>query len=155
MSSCRHDRLADDMREIGADGEIPVHPDCAQRRPGDETAPDAEKPAQDPDQETDDHQVNRTDVRPRDREMHREKDHSERPRKRRKRKVVTHFEENGLADDQADGDESVKLDVFLIKMSQPVGQKMKDKEKVDNNQDAVDHELSQEGEERLARVGFH
>ena len=40
-------------------------------------------------------------------------------------------------------------------MSQPVGQKMKDKEKIDDNQDAVDRELTQEGEERLARVGFH
>ena len=57
--------------------------------PGDETAADPEKPAQDPNQEPDDNQVNRTDVRPRDREMHREEDHSERPRKRRKRKVVT------------------------------------------------------------------
>ena len=89
MSSCRHHRLADDMRQIGADGEVPVHPDCSQRGPGDETAPDPEKPAQDPNQETDDNQINRTDVRSRDREMHCEQDHSERPRKRRKRKVVT------------------------------------------------------------------
>jgi hypothetical protein len=72
-----------------------------------------------------------------------------------KEKGSHHFEENGLADDQGDGDESIELDVSLKKMSQPVGQKMKDKEKVDNNQDAVDCEFSQEGKERLARVGFH
>jgi hypothetical protein len=28
-----------------------------------------------------------------------------------------HFEENGLADDQADGDESIELDVSFKKMS--------------------------------------
>ena len=60
-----------------------------------------------------------------------------------------------LLGDQADGDESVEFDVSCKKMGQPVGQKMKDKEKVDYNQDAVDRELGQEREERLACVGFH
>ena len=48
------DRFADDVREIGADREIPVHPDRAQRRTGDETSADAEKTAQDADQKSDD-----------------------------------------------------------------------------------------------------
>ena len=51
MTFRRHDRFADDVREIGADGKIPVQPDRAQRRPGDETAADPEKPAEDADQE--------------------------------------------------------------------------------------------------------
>ena len=87
--------------------------------------------------------------------MHREKDHSERPRKRRKRKVVTISRRMAWPMIKPMETSSIELDVSFIKMSQPVGQKMKDKEKVDNNQDAVDRELSQEGEERLARVGFH
>ena len=32
MALCRHHRFADDMCQIGADGEVPVHPDCSQRR---------------------------------------------------------------------------------------------------------------------------
>ena len=84
------DRFADDVREIGADGEIPMHPDRAQRRPGDETPADAEKSAHDPDEKPDHDEINRADVRPRDREMHgEERDHSERPRMSRKMKVVT------------------------------------------------------------------
>ena len=82
-----HDRFADDVREVGPDREIPMHPDRAQRRARDEASPDAEKPAENADQEPDDDEIDRTDVRPRDREMHREqRDHSERPRRSRKRR---------------------------------------------------------------------
>ena len=43
MALSGDDRLADDMGEIGADREIPVHPDRAQGWPGNEAAADAEK----------------------------------------------------------------------------------------------------------------
>ena len=49
-----HDRFADDVGEIGADGEIPMQPDRAQRRAGDETSADAEKSAENADEKSDD-----------------------------------------------------------------------------------------------------
>ena len=72
-----HDRFSDDMREIGADGEIPVQPDSAQGRTGDETAADAEKPAKYADHKSDDSEIDWADLRVGDRKHHR--DHSERP----------------------------------------------------------------------------
>ena len=43
------DRFSDDVGEIGPDREIPVQPDRAQRRTGNETAADAKKSAEDSD----------------------------------------------------------------------------------------------------------
>ena len=54
MTFCRDDRFADDVREIGADRKIPMQPDRAQGRPGNETAADAEKSAKDANQKSDD-----------------------------------------------------------------------------------------------------
>ena len=116
MTFRRDDRFADDVREIGADREIPMQPDRAQRRTGDETAADAEKTAEDSDQETDDREIDRADLRVGDRKHHR--DHSERPPcSRRIKPVVTHFEHDRLADDQGDGHQRVNVDVSLLEIA--------------------------------------
>ncbi len=72
-----NDGFADDMCEIGADGEIPVQPDSAQGRTSDKTAADPEKPAKYPDQKSNRSEINWADLRVGDRKHHR--DHSERP----------------------------------------------------------------------------
>ena len=44
----RHHRLADDMRQIGADGEVPVHPDCLNAGPAMKLPPTPKNPPRTP-----------------------------------------------------------------------------------------------------------
>ena len=154
MTFRRDDRFADDVREIGADRKIPVQPDRAQRRAGNETPADAEKPAEDSDQKTNDREINRADLRRGDREHHR--DHSERPPcSRRIKPVVTHFEDDRLADDQADGDDGVNVDVSLLEVAEPIRQEMQDGEKITDDEGGIDDQLDQESRQSvLLAFGF-
>src|SRR6266487_1608223 len=70
MLSHGHDRFADNVRKIGADGEVPTQPDCAKGRAGNETSTNTEKAAQNPDDESNDHEINWADVRVGDRKKH-------------------------------------------------------------------------------------
>ena len=88
MTFGRDDRFADDVRQVGADDEIPIQSDRAQSRAGDEASADAEEPAEQADEEADKNEIERVDVRAGDREMHR---YSERPPCIiRRSRVVTH-----------------------------------------------------------------
>ena len=70
MLSHRHDRFANDVREVRADSEIPVQSHDAQRRAGNETPADSEKAAQNPDHKPHDDEINRADVRAGDGKRH-------------------------------------------------------------------------------------
>src|SRR5437868_8265226 len=81
-----HDGFTDDVREIGANGEIPIEPDGAQSRPGNEAAAHAEKTAENSDDESGRGEINRADVRAGNWEMH----HSVRPLSKRSRSEESH-----------------------------------------------------------------
>src|SRR5260370_32669911 len=55
---------SDDVRKIGADGEIPIQTDQTQGRTSDKAPAHSKKPAQDANEEPYDDQIDRTDVRP-------------------------------------------------------------------------------------------
>ena len=63
MPFCCDHRLADDVRQIGADGEVPVKTYRAQRRARDKTAAHSKEAAEDADEKADDYEIDRTDVR--------------------------------------------------------------------------------------------
>lgn len=70
MTSRRDNRLSNDVGEIGSDCEIPVQTNGAKRRTSNETSAYTKEPAKDADEKPNDPEVNRTDVRLRDREEH-------------------------------------------------------------------------------------
>ena len=154
MTFRRNDRFADDVREIGADSKIPVQSDRAQRRPGNETAADAEKTAEDSDQKTNDREINRADLRVGDRKHHR--NHSERPPcSRRIKPVVTHFEQDGLPDNQNDGNDGINVDVSFLEIVKPIGQEMQDGEEVTDDEGGIDDQLDQERRQCFPGFRFH
>ena len=55
----RHDRFADDVGQIGPDGEIPIQPDRAQGRPRDKTSAHAKEAAQNADEKPDHDEIDR------------------------------------------------------------------------------------------------
>ena len=59
MTFRRDDRFADDVRQIGPDDEIPIEPDRAQCRTGDETSAHAKESAEHSDDESECDQINR------------------------------------------------------------------------------------------------
>src|SRR3954452_4090252 len=70
-----NDRFADDVSEVGADSEVPIDPDGAQRGTGNETSTNPEESTEDANNKPDNHKIDGADVRLRDREKH----YSERP----------------------------------------------------------------------------
>src|ERR1700736_5284551 len=70
MPFCCNHRLADDVCQIGADGEAPIKTHCAQRRARDETAAHSKEAAEDADEKTDDDKINWADVRSGDWKKH-------------------------------------------------------------------------------------
>ena len=70
--------------------------------------PTPKNPPRMPIKKSDDHQIDRADVRVGDREKHR--DHSERPPMQQAQQTGRHtFEQNGLADDERDGHNGVDV----------------------------------------------
>ena len=64
MPFCRYHRLSDDVREIGADREIPIQADQAQGGASNETPTNPKESAENPDHKSDNHKVDWADVRP-------------------------------------------------------------------------------------------
>ena len=154
MTFCRHDRFADDVREIRADSKIPVQSNRAQRRPGNETPANSEKTAEDSNQKTNDREINRADLRVGDRKHHR--NHSERPPcNRRIKPVVTHFEQDGLADDESDGHDRVNVDVSFLEIVEPIRQEMQDGEEITDDEGGIDDQLNQERRQCFPGFRFH
>jgi hypothetical protein len=71
MALRRDNRLADDVSQVGPDRKIPGQTDDTQRRASNETSADAEKAAEDADDEPDNDEIERTDVGMRDGKLHR------------------------------------------------------------------------------------
>jgi hypothetical protein len=59
-----HHRFSDDVRKVSTDGEIPIQTDETQGRTGDKAPAHSKKPAEDANEEPNDDQIDRTDVRP-------------------------------------------------------------------------------------------
>src|SRR5207248_10475987 len=81
-----HHRFADDVGQIGADSKIPVYAGEAQRWSGNKTSAHAEEPTENADDEADYDEIDRINVRLRDRVKHYSERH---PRRRRNKPVVT------------------------------------------------------------------
>src|ERR1043166_1024751 len=58
----RHNRFADDVSQVSADGKIPIPPNGAKGRTGNETPAHAEKAAEHADDKSDKDQIKRADV---------------------------------------------------------------------------------------------
>ena len=71
MALRRNDRLANDVSQVGPDRKIPRQTDDTQSRAGNETSANAEKAAEDADDESDNNEIERTDVGVRDGKLHR------------------------------------------------------------------------------------
>src|SRR5438477_13172970 len=140
------------MRQISADREIPVQADCPQCRPGDETATNAKKAAQNADHESDYDQINRADVGAGDRKEHGLfRAAANQPQQKRGHIL----EKNRLADHEQNGDAGVSVAMILFELLQSFSQKVQHQKEIRDHEHSVDHELNYEGAKRLGRFLFH
>ena len=70
MAFGRDHRFADNVGEIGPDGEIPIQTDRAKSRTGNETPAHPEESAENPDEKANDREIDRADVRSGDWKKH-------------------------------------------------------------------------------------
>ena len=148
----RHHRFADDVGEIGADREVPIQTDQAQRRTGDKAAAHSEKSTQDADEKSDDGQINRTDVRAGDRKKH---GLLGAPANHAQQKCGQAFENDGLADDEKNRRARVSGPVMELKLLQPIPQKMKHEKKIPDDERGIDHQLDDKCAQGFGCVVFH
>src|SRR5205085_6349945 len=106
----------DDVGQVGANREVPVQTDYAQRRAGDETTADPKKTAQNTDDKPDDDQINRADVRAGDGKKHiLFRAVTDQPQQKRGHIL----EDDGLADHEQDGNAGIAVTMILFEALQP------------------------------------
>src|SRR6266446_2655975 len=148
----RHDGFADNVGEIGADCEIPIQTDCAQSRPGNKTSTYSKKSAQNADYESDDDQINRADVRTRDRKKH---SLFRAPTNQPQQKRGHILENHCLADHEKNGDHGVAVAMVLFQLLQSLTQEMQNEKKIGDDEHGINGQLNQECAQRFGRFLFH
>src|ERR1043165_9491910 len=121
-----HDRFANDVSEVSADRETPIQDHRAERRSCDETPADSKKSAKNPNQKPDHHQIDRADIRVRDREEHGLLGATQEPQQPGRHA----FEQHRLADDQKDRHERVQVDVMQVQVLEPSTEKMENEKEI-------------------------
>src|SRR5437667_7057425 len=141
MLSHGHHRFTDNVGEIGADREVPIQSDCAQSRPGNETAAYPEKAAENANYESDDNQINRADVRTGDGKKH---SLFRAPANQPQQKRGHILENDRLADHEQDGDHGGAVAMVLFQLLQSLTQEMQNEEKIADHQNGINDDLNQE-----------
>ena len=148
----RHDRFSHDVRQIGSDREVPIQPDRAQGRPGDEASAHSEKAAQNADEKSHDGEINRTDVGIGDRKIHTL--FGTAPNEPEEKSGET-FQEDRLADDEENGDRGIALPFMNFELIEPAPQIVQDQKKISDHQGGIDCQLDEKGAKRCNSLFFH
>jgi osmotically-inducible protein OsmY len=138
MSLRGDNRFPDDVREVSSDCKIPIEADCTQRRTGNEAASDPKKTAHNADDESTDSEIDRADVRARNRKKHALlRATADQPQQKGRHS----FQNHRLADDEQNCNATIDIPMVTLETVECLAQEMEDQEKVTGNQERVDGEL--------------
>src|SRR5947207_11986003 len=127
MPLCCYDGFSDDMGQIRSDGEIPIKTHSTKRRTRDKTSAYTEESAQGSDQKPHHDEVDWTNVRLRDWKYH---VLFRAAVKQTKQRCGQSFQQNRLADDEGDGNQSVEFHMVQVQLLQPIRKIMDNKEEI-------------------------
>src|SRR5437762_12158246 len=130
-----HHRFAHDMREIGADCEIPIQTDSTQGWSGNETSTDSKESAEDADNKADDHEINRADMGVGNWEKH---GLFRTPAKKPQQKRGYILKHNGLTNDEQNRDAGVSVAMLMLEPMQPASQKIQNQKEIADNEQRID-----------------
>jgi hypothetical protein len=150
--SRRYYRFADDMRQVCPDCVIPIHSHQPQRWAGNKASADSKEPTQDSNDKPDNDQINRVDICVGD-----WKKHGLFPAapQEAKQEIRHRVQNNGLTDDKQDGDAGINVAMVRFEVVQPIAKKMKNQEKVNGDQNRIDHQFDSKSSQTLSSLLFH
>ena len=152
MFSCCDDRLANNVRQVGSDGVVPIDSHQPQRRTCNETSAYAKKAAQNSNHKADKDQIKRVDVRVRDWKKH---DSSPTALKEPEQNRGYRIQNNGLTSYEQDGHKRINDAMLRFEAVQPVAQNMEDQKEIACDKDRIDNQLSRERAQAFGRILFY
>src|ERR1041385_8784275 len=134
MAARGHHRFADNVREISPDRKIPIQTHQPQRRPGDKTSAHTKKSTENADDEADNRQIDRANLRAGNRKIHDLLRAASQAAQQERGHTLEH---DGLADDEKNGRASIEVAMVVLQTVQPAAQQMQNQKKIGHHEQRI------------------
>src|ERR1041385_9054950 len=151
LSRC-YDRLADNVCQFSSNCVIPIHSHQAQGRTGNETSADTKKPAQNSYEKADNGQIDRADLRVGNWKKHTLSPPAAQKAEQKRRDRV---QNDGLTGNEQERDDGVGDSMLRFQMEQPLAEKMKNQEEIDDDENRINHQFDYERSQTFGFFLFH